>query len=169
MADRIRDWLQRIASEAAYSGMNQLRADAEEAVRRLDSRDWLLARWEEMYDVLGLESHVRHPVDATEQVRIMRDDLTVADRRARRWEAKARDLYQRLGIAQYNSRVSDIERDTARRELGEVRRLVEEHRRRRAASLIGQWSTYGDGACDALDELSAEIDDALGKEQGNEH
>ena len=43
-----------------------------------------------------------------------------SDRRARRWEAKARDLYQRLGIAQYNSRVSGIERATARRELDEV-------------------------------------------------
>lgn len=60
---------------------------------------WLLARNEELFDALNLEGPTRHPVDARLQVEIMRDDLTVADRRARRWEAFGRRIWARLDDA----------------------------------------------------------------------
>jgi len=100
---------------------------------------------------------IAESLDATRAIAAQRDAALTERDEARRELAAAEEsarMYAERGLRW-------------ERELLKVRALVEEHRKRRAASLIGQWSTYGDGACDALDSLSAEID-ALGKEQGNE-
>lgn len=86
--------------------------------------------------------------------------------RARRWEAAARRWWQDLGDSRHDAARARRERDTARRELVEVRKLVEEHRKRKAEELVERWSSYGDGACDALDELSDALAAAL---KGTDH
>ena len=63
--------LRNLGHRAALRGW---RARAERIAAERDAVNeravWLLARLDELYDVLGLEGHARHPVDATEQVRI---------------------------------------------------------------------------------------------------
>lgn len=91
-----REQLDRSIKACPPSDMRTVLQMARASLDLQERNTWLLARWEELYDVLALTGPVRHPVDATEQVRIQRDDLTVAERRARRWEAFARRIWARL-------------------------------------------------------------------------
>lgn len=118
-----------------------------------------------------------------------------ARRHARAWKACAREYRHTIGLAYFAKlsaergerverqmrREISVERDealhargvaesdlaTARRELGEVRALVEEHRKRSQSRVGIHFDSYSEGREDALNELCDAIE-ALGKEQGNE-